>query len=154
MKSFSITIVVLLFTYKGFCQSFDEKPFTFLEKQLLNNTKTTQIKNNIPSGYSLALEESDKIVLEKTINGKTYEIQYFFENGTLSGIMFTQHVDRIFKEFNELRELNYIQTNNMVFNGVETTLYSKESLQIGVILTSDENKRILTGSISKMKNNE
>jgi hypothetical protein len=150
MKSF-IVLILLLFSMEGYCQNFDEKPFTFLEKQLISNLKISDVKKNIPSGYSLSLEESDKVVLEKTLNGKIYDITYYYDNGSLTGMMFTQHSSRIFKEFDEMRELNFKEDNNLVFNGIETTMYSKVSPKFGVILTLNEDEKILTGTISKMK---
>lgn len=150
MKSLLLAFAIL-FTLKGFSQNFDEKPYTFIEKQVLNNLKKSEVKNNLPTGYAIALEESDKVIAEKAVNGKTYDIQYFYKDGNLISISFTQHSERVWKLMPEMSALNYKVVNNMVLNNVETTIYSKESLKLGGLMICNDDTRILTGSITKMK---
>ncbi|MGQ9846650.1 MAG: hypothetical protein ACUVQP_03985 [Bacteroidales bacterium] len=64
----------------------------------------SEIKKNIPEGYKLALEEADKLVLEKEVNSKVYEIKVFFKDSKTTGVMFTQHIDRVWKLMDEIED--------------------------------------------------
>lgn len=150
MKNLFLVFGILL-TINMFGQSFDEKPYSFVEKLVLNNVKSSEVKLNLPTGYSIAMEDSEKVVAEKTINGKIYDIQFFYENNVLTGIMFTIHSSKVWKVLNEMSDLDYKVSNNTVFNNIETTIYSKESQKLGGLMICNDNTRILTGSINKVK---
>jgi len=146
-----LLVFTVFFSVQAFSQNFDEKPCTFVEKQISNNLKKLDVKNNLPSGYSIALDESNKIVAEKSINGKIFDIQYFYINGKLASVIFTQHFDRALDVMNEMSDLKFKDINNMTINNVETTIYSKDSSKFGAILNINYDNRVLTVTISKVK---
>ncbi len=151
MKTLLLVLSVFLIQ-PGYSQDFSEKPYTFIEKQILSNLTKTEVKNNLPNGYSITSEESDKIVAQKSIKEKKYDIRYFYENENLTYVEFTLHTSWENKLLIEIEEdLEYMMDENIVINNVETTVYSKEILNLSALMICNLKSRTLTGKISKVK---
>jgi hypothetical protein len=129
----------------GISQDFSTKPYTVVNEWLKKGLTVSQIKNNIPEGYKIALEETDKLVLEKEINSKIYEIKIFYKDSKITGVMFTQHIDRVWKIMDELEDdLKFKNIKNFKNNGIEIIAYENEEKNINANLIIDENKRIIS----------
>ncbi len=140
-----ILTVFLLMSLSGISQDFSTKPYTVVNEWLKKGLTVSQIKNNIPEGYKIALEETDKLVLEKEINSKIYEIKIFYKDSKITGVMFTQHIDRVWKIMDELEDdLKFKNIKNFKNNGIEIIAYENEEKNINANLIIDENKRIIS----------
>jgi hypothetical protein len=143
-KYFLFTTLIVI-SFKVYSQDFSTKPFALCKEWITNDLSLNQIKEVIPKDYKLALEETDKLVYEKDINSKTYEIKVFLTNKKIVGIMFTQHIDRVWKIMDELEDdLKFKNIKNFKNNGIEIIAYENEEKNINANLIIDENKRIIS----------
>lgn len=136
----------LLFSFSGISQDFSTKPYTVVNEWVKKGLTISEIKEIIPEGYKVALEETDKLVLEKEVNSKVYEIKVFLENSKTTGVMFTQHIDRVWKLMSEIEDdLKFNQIKSPPpFNGVEIIAYENNEKNINASLTINQNQRIIT----------
>lgn len=136
----------LLFSFSGISQDFSTKPYTVVNEWVKKGLTISEIKEIIPEGYKVALEETDKLVLEKEVNSKVYEIKVFLENSKTTGVMFTQHIDRVWKLMDEIeKDLKFNQIKSPPpFNGVEIIAYENNEKNINASLTINQNQRIIT----------
>jgi hypothetical protein len=110
----------------------------------------SEIKKNIPEGYKVALEETDKLVLEKEVNSKVYEIKVFFKDSKTTGVMFTQHIDRVWKLMSEIEDdLKFKMINSMTNNGIEMNTYENQDKNLNASMTINESKRIISCFFNK-----
>ena len=151
MKTLVFFILSIFFSVNVISQNFDELPYNYLQKQVAFQVDKQEVKRNIPVGYTIVNDESTKLVCEKKLNNRIYEIQYFFEQGNLTGVTFIQHSSRIWKILEELESLKFSVVDNITLNGIETTMFEKKPYKLGAIVIYNEEKRIVSCILSKTK---
>lgn len=140
----------LLFSFSGISQDFSTKPYTVVNEWVKKGLTISEIKEIIPEGYKVALEETDKLVLEKEVNSKVYEIKVFLENSKTTGVMFTQHIDRVWKLMSEIEDdLKFKMINSMTNNGIEMNTYENQDKSLNASMTINEDKRIISCFFNK-----
>lgn len=140
----------LLFSMSGISQDFSTKPYTVVSDWVKKGLTVSEIKKNIPEGYKVALEETDKLVLEKEVNSKVYEIKVFFKDLKTTGVMFTQHIDRVWKLMSEIEDdLKFKMINSMTNNGIEMNTYENQDKSLNASMTINEDKRIISCFFNK-----
>ncbi|MDD2634109.1 MAG: hypothetical protein PHW82_01265 [Bacteroidales bacterium] len=146
MKTNLILLASFLFlSFNVLCQEFATKPFTISNNWIEKELSINEVKEDIPEGYIIALEEAEKLVLEKDVNSKNYEIKVYFGDSKVTGIMFTQHIDRVWKLMDEIEDdLNFKMTNSLVNNGIERNSYENQDKTLNASLTINESTRIIT----------
>ena len=151
MKSNLILLTAfLLFTTIGRSQDFSTKPYTLANHWIQKGLTIGEIKKNIPEGYKIAHEETDKLVFEKEVNSKVYEIKVFFKDSKVTGVMFTQHIERVWKLISEIKDdLKFKMINNLTFNGIETNIYENQAKNLNASLIINEGMRIITCYFNK-----
>lgn len=140
----------LLFSFSGISQDFSTKPYTVVNEWVKKGLTISEIKEIIPEGYKVALEETDKLVLEKEVNSKVYEIKVFLKNSKTTGVMFTQHIDRVWKLMSEIEDdLKFKMINSMTNNGIEMNTYENQDKSLNASMTINEDKRIISCFFNK-----
>lgn len=132
--------------------TFEEKPITFLQKQLIAKPTIEQLKKQIPKGYSLADETKKIITFEKIVGNKHYEITYMLdEKQKIFTIMFSFHSNRVFHIMDEFTKLGYTKDESltgMLANGIEVISYKNRKLRHTGMITINENIKQLTVVLS------
>ena len=140
----------LLFSLSAISQDFSTKPYTVVNEWVKKGLTISEIKATIPEGYKVALEETDKLVLEKEVNSKVYEIKVFLKNSKTTGVMFTQHIDRVWKLMSEIEDdLKFKMINSMTNNGIEMNTYENQDKSLNAGMTINEGKRIISCFFNK-----
>jgi hypothetical protein len=141
---------VLLFSLSGISQDFSTKPYTIANDWVKKDLTIKEINKNIPEGYKLVLEETDKLVFEKEVNSKVYEIKVFFKDSKITGVMFTQHIDRVWKLMSEIKDdLKFKMINSMSNNGIEMNTYENQDKNLNASMIINEGKRIISCFFNK-----
>lgn len=130
-----------------YAQSFDEKPIAFLQKQLTTKATVTQLKKDVPKGYSFADETKENIIFEKNVGDKHYEITYALDEGqNVFLVTYQAHTNRTFSIMDEFEVLGYVKdesASGMLQKGIEIISYKNNKLRYTAMVTANDNTKVV-----------
>lgn len=147
-------IVFLLFVCVSlgvYSQDFSEKPLSYSVNLLKENVSSDYFNQKIPIGYEIVLSEPGKVVAEKKVGSRIYDIKCYYNKGKLISVVFTVHSEQIWDVLRDTENTEFIMTNEYIVDGVESYLYKNLDLGYNFLIIHNENKRstICTLSIPK-----
>jgi hypothetical protein len=148
MKAMKTKILILfsflLIATNLMSQDFETKPYLTIDKWITNDYSIEKIKTEIPEGFVLYSEDSKMLYYEKKVNDRIYELKVYITDSKITGVMFTDYFERVFRLLDEIeKELKFKQTNELVNNGIEMLTYENSDKTINASMTINRNNKTL-----------
>ena len=102
-----ILILLVLISFKSYCQNFDTNPIEYMDSLVLKNTQPGDIEKILPSGYNVIESTYKYIRAEKKINNISHYIEFIYKNSNLVKVV------AVLNETNESNAINDI--NNLPY---------------------------------------
>lgn len=147
-----ILIFLAIISLQTYSQDFSSKPITFAQELIIKNVNLENISNELPEDYAIVLKENEKIVAEKNMNGRIYDITFYFQDQKLTGIVSILHSSTFNRLLDEAKELRYKIQDEFYINGVETVMYKNDENMLGLVLSNNEGKREIMCTVYIPKN--